>query len=99
MPIDWTRISFTEHMTEAAALIGECQVVLDFSPVERVQYEIKVYETLKGSGDRYFAIGTNPGDSQAYRPIASAETPEDALQACLVAAGVHHRRRVKQAGD
>jgi hypothetical protein len=97
--IDWTRIAFTEHMTEAAALVGECQVVLDFSPAERVQYEIKVYEALKGGGERYFAIGINPDDPQAYRPIAGAATPEEALQACLAAAGVHHRRRVKQAGD
>jgi hypothetical protein len=99
VPIDWTRVAFTEHMTEAAALVGECQVVLDFTPTERVQYEVKVYESLKGADgdDRYFAVGTRPDDPQGFRPVAGGTTPEAALQACLNAAGVHHRRRVKQA--
>lgn len=97
MPIDWSRIRFTEHMSEAAALVGECQVVLDFTPVARAQYEIKVYESLKGAGDeRYFAIGTSREDPQGFRPLGGGATPEVALQACLAAAGVHHRRHVKQ---
>ena len=99
MPIDWSRIVFTEHMTEAAALVAECHVVLDFAPEERVQYEVKVYESLKGGGDEpYFAIGTSLEDPQGFRPIGTAATSEEALQACLNAAGVHHRRRVKQSG-
>jgi hypothetical protein len=99
VPIDWARISFTEHMTEAAALVAECQVVLDFTPAARVQYEVKVYEALKGGGDeRYFAIGTSRDDPEGFRPIGGGATPEVALQACLNAAGVHHRRQVKQAG-
>jgi len=98
VPIDWSRVVFTEHMTEAAALVAECQVVLDFAPGARVQYEIKVYESLKGGGDeRYFATGTSPEDPQGFRPLGSGATAEAALQACLNAAGVHHRRRVKQA--
>ena len=98
MPIDWGRVAFTEHMTEAAALVGECQVVLDFDGAERTQYEIKVYESLKGEGDRYFAIGVNPSDAEAFRPMGGGTTPEEAVQACLSAAGIHHRRRVKQVG-
>jgi hypothetical protein len=96
--VDWRRIVFTDHMTEAARVVGECQVVLDFG-AERVAYELKVYEALKGDGEPFFAIGTNPEDPQGYRPVGSAASAEDALQACLNAAGIHHRRRVKQSGE
>ena len=46
MAIDWRRVTFTEHMTEAAALVAECHVVLDFGSEHRVSYELKVYESL-----------------------------------------------------
>jgi hypothetical protein len=98
MALDWSRITFTEHMTEAAAVVGECQVVLDFTPTERAAYEIKVYEALKGAGaERYFAVGVNREDPGGFRPMGAAATPEEALQSCLGNAGVYHRRRVKQA--
>ncbi len=99
MALDWRRVTFSEHMTEAAALVAECQVVIDFAPVEHAAYEIKVYESLKDApaAERYFAIGTNRDDPQGFRPVATAATPEEALQTCLNNAGVYHRRRVKQA--
>jgi hypothetical protein len=98
--IDWSRLRFTEHMTEAAAVVGECQTVIDFGSAERAAYELKVYRALKGGGaEPYFAIGTNPDDPQGFRPSAGGATPEAALQACLEAAGIYHRRRVKQAGE
>jgi hypothetical protein len=100
MPLDWSRVRFTEHMTEAAAVVAECHVVLDFGPPEQVTYEVKVYEALKGNdGEPYFAVATNAGDPAAFRPVGSGASAEDALQACLLNAGVFHRRRVKQAGD
>jgi len=100
VPIDWRRITLTEHMSEAAALVAECQVVFDFGPVERVQYEIKVYEALKGGGEeRFFALGVNRDDAAGFRPLGSGASAEDALQACLANAGVYHRRRVKQASE
>lgn len=95
--MDWRRVTFTEHMTEAAALIGECMVVLDFG-AERATYDVRVYEALKG-GEGFFALGTNRDDPQGYRPVGQAATAEEAAQACLNAAGVYHRRRVKQAGS
>jgi len=98
-PLDWARVTFTEHMTEAAAVVGECHVVLDFPPDERATYAIKVYEALKGMGtEPYFALGTNADDPGGYRPLGGGSSPEEALQACLASAGVYHRRRVKQAG-
>ena len=52
-----TQVTFTEHMTEAAAVVGECHVVLDFPPDERATYAIKVYAALKGTGtEPYFAV-------------------------------------------
>lgn len=99
MALDWTRVHLTEHMTEAAAVVAECQVVLEFDAIERAHYEVKVYRALKGGGSEpYFALGTNRDDPEGFRPFGSAATPEEALQECLNAAGVHHRRRVKQAG-
>ena len=96
---DWSRIRFTEHMTEAAAAVAECQVVLDFEDGAPIAYEIKVFEGLKGGGPtRYFALGTSR-DGQGFRPAGGGDSPEDALQACLNDAGVHHRRLVKQARD
>jgi hypothetical protein len=100
VPLDWSRIRLTEHMTEAAAVVGECQVVLDFDAAERVCYEVKVYETLKGGGDEpYFALGVSRDAPDGFRPFGAGATPEAALEACLANAGVHHRRRVKQRGE
>jgi hypothetical protein len=100
MSLDWSRVVLTEHITEAAALVAECQVVFDFGPPERATYEIKVYESLKGAvaEERYFAVGTSRTDPEGFRPIGTAASPEEALQSCLNNAGVYHRRRVKQAG-
>jgi hypothetical protein len=97
MAVDWSRVRLTEHMVEAAAVVAECHVVLDFDAGDRTTYEIKVFHDLKGGGaDPYFAVGVNPDDPRGFRPARSGATPEAALQACLEAAGVHQRRRVKQ---
>jgi hypothetical protein len=96
---DWSRVRFTEHMIEAAAVVAECRVVLDFGHGGPVTYDVKVFDELKGGGTtRYFAVGTTtPAD--AYQPVGSGETPEAALEDCLARAGIHLRRRVKQADE
>lgn len=100
MAIDWKRLVLTEHMTEAAAVVGQCRVVLDFGATDRVCYEITVHEALKGAGDDpYFAVGTNRDDPGGFHPLGAAATPEEAVQLCLERAGVHHRRLVKQKGE
>lgn len=100
MTVDWRRVALTEHMTEAAAVVGECHVVFDFGADARVAYEIKIYGALKAGGDEpYFAIGRSALDPDGYRPFGSAATPEAALEACLASAGVHHRRLVKQSRE
>jgi hypothetical protein len=96
--MDWRRVVFTEHMTEAAVVEGACHVVFDFGPHERATYAITVFRVVKGAGAAYFAVGRNRDQPDAFRPFGEAETPEAALQACLESAGVHHRRRERQGG-
>ncbi len=75
--VDWSRITFTEHMTEAAAVVGLCEVVIDFESAERTSYEIRVYQGLKGHGDEpYFAVATNRDDPDAFRPIGTGASAE-----------------------
>jgi hypothetical protein len=95
--MDWERVTFTEHMTEAAALEGTCEVVLTFPPAEPVVYEVGVYRVLKGGGEPYFARGRNRHDPEGFRPLGGGATAAEAVQACLESAGVHHRRRARQA--
>jgi hypothetical protein len=96
-PLDWSRITFTEHMPEAAAVEGQCQVVVDFGEPERACYDIVVMRALKGSDAHpFFALGRNREDAAGFRPVGQGGTAEEALQECLVQAGVYHRRRVKQ---
>jgi hypothetical protein len=95
--LDWTRITFTDHMVEAAVVVAQGQVAFDFEGREQVTYEVKVFRTLKGASSQpFFAVATNLGDPAAFRPIGEGDTPEAALEACLAAAGIYHRRRVKQ---
>ena len=95
--MDWSRVVFTQHMTEAAALEGTCDVVFDFGPDEQATYRIEVFRVLKGSGAPYFATGESRADAGAgFRPFGEGHTPEEALQACLESAGIHHRRHERQ---
>ena len=83
----------------AAAVVAECQVAFDFEGVEQVCYRVQVFRALKGaSAEPYFAVGSNRDDPGAFRPLGAGGSPEEALEACLAAAGIHHRRRVRQ-GD
>lgn len=98
-PFDWSRIRFTEHMTEAAAIVAECQVVFDFGAdaLAPIAYDVQVLRVLKGASSRpFFAVGTDRADPQGFRPLGEGDTAEEALDACLTAAGVHRRRLVKQ---
>ena len=94
--MDWSRVVFTQHMTEAAAVEAACAVVFDFGSGEQATYEIRVCRVLKGSGAPYFATGTSREQPDGFRPFGEGATPEEALQACLESAGIHHRRRERQ---
>jgi len=94
--MDWSRIVFTEHMIEAAAVDSVCQVVFDFGSHEQATYEIRICRVLKGSGAPWFAAGQDRDRPDGFRPFGDGESPEEALQACLESAGIHHRRRERQ---
>jgi hypothetical protein len=97
--VRWDRVTFSTHMVEAAAMVCECQVALDFEGQEQVCYEVKVFRSLKGpSAHPFFAVATNRSDPGAFRPVGEGDSAEAALDACLAEAGIYHRRRVKQAG-
>jgi len=98
--VDWSRVAFTEHMTEVAVVVGECQVVFDFGAGEQVVYGVRVFGALKGAdggAGGYFAVAIDAADGEAFRPVGEGATPEDAVQTCLENAGVHLRRRLRQA--
>jgi hypothetical protein len=97
--MDWTRVVFTEHMVEAAAVEATCHVVFDFGGGERATYEIEVFRVLKGTGAPYFATGRDRDRADSFRPFGEGDSAEEALQACLESAGVHHRRHERQRDD
>lgn len=98
--IDWTRVRFTQHMVEAAVVVAACQVAFDFEGREQVCYDITVSRVLKGGSDTPFiATAVNRADPAGFRPVGEGDGPEAALEACLAAIGIHHRRRVQQSGD
>ena len=67
--MDWSRVTFTQHMTEAAAIVAACQVVLDFGTVEHATYDVQVLRVLKGTGAPFFATGRNREHPDAFRPF------------------------------
>jgi hypothetical protein len=97
--MDWRRVAFTVHMTEAASVEAVCHVVFDFGPDERATYEITVQRVLKGAGAPYFATGLDRDRPASFRPFGEGDSPEEALQACLESAGIHHRRNERQGGE
>lgn len=91
--MDWRRVPLTEHMTEAARVVSEAEVVIEFSEAARGWFRITVFEDLRAGGDdaRYFARAVEKDDA-SIRSLATAATPEDAATACLREAGVSLRR-------
>ena len=91
--MDWRRVPLTEHMTEAARVVSEAEVVVEFSPTARGWFRITVFEDLRATSDaeRYFARAVERDDA-TVQALAGAATPEDAATACLREAGVSLRR-------
>jgi hypothetical protein len=90
--MDWRRVPLTEHMIEAARVVSEAEVVIDFGGAARGWFRITVLEDLRAEGDeRYFARAVERDDAQ-IQALATATTEEDAATACLREAGVSLRR-------
>jgi hypothetical protein len=91
--MDWRCIPLTEHMTEAARVLSEAEIVIEFAPAARGWFRITVFEDLRATDDaeRYFARATEKDDA-TVQALATGATPEDAATACLREAGVSLRR-------
>ena len=91
--MDWRSVPLTEHMTEAARVVSQAEVVIEFAPAVRGWFLVTVFEDLRAGDDteRYFARAVEKDDA-SIRSLAAAATPEDAATLCLREAGVSLRR-------
>lgn len=91
--MDWRKVPLTEHVTEAARVVSEAELVIDFGPSARGWFRITVFEDLRAEteDERYFARAVEKDDA-SVQAVATAPTPEDAATACLREAGVSLRR-------
>ena len=91
--MDWRRVPLTEHMTEAARVVSEAEVVIEFAPAARGWFRVSVFEDLRATDDdaRYFARAVEK-DDPAIQALGAAATPEDAATIALREAGVSLRR-------
>ena len=91
--MDWTRIPESENVVEVAALVGEAEVVLEFSETVRGWFRLSVFEDLRTTDPaaRYFARAVDKEDP-AVQAVVSASTPEECATLCVREAGVSLRR-------
>jgi len=91
--MDWGRVPLTEHMTEAACVVSQAEVVIEFTPAARGWFRVTVFEDLRAEDDaeRYFARAVDK-DDESVQGLGSGATPEDAAAICLREAGVSLRR-------
>jgi hypothetical protein len=91
--MDWRRVPLTEHMTEAARVVSEAEVVIEFTPTARGWFRVTVFEDLRAADDagRYFARAVDKDDA-AIQALGAAATPEEAATVALREAGVSLRR-------
>jgi hypothetical protein len=87
--MDWQKIDLPEAVVEAARIVEEAEIVLDFGDDVRGWMRLSVFEDLRAGG--YFARAQDLEDPRV-KAIVTAETPEAAFQACLREAGVSLRR-------
>lgn len=90
--MNWRDVTLTEHMIEAAEVVGEAEVVIEFSQTVRGWFRVTVFEDLKGDdGERYFARAVEK-DGRQIEALATGATPEAAATFCLREAGISLRR-------
>ena len=91
--MDWHGVLLTEHMVEAARVVGEAEVVIAFTETARGWFRVTVLEDLRATGEveRYFARAQDRDDPLLIA-TAGGSTPEQAATLCLREAGVSLRR-------
>jgi hypothetical protein len=80
-------------MVEAAAIVGEAEIVIEFSERSRGWFRVSVFEDLRaeGAGPRFFARAIEKENPQ-IQALGTGDTPEEAAATCLRGAGVSLRR-------
>lgn len=90
--MNWREVPLPEHVVEAARVVGEAEVVLEFTPEARAWFRITVLEDLRAEGEeRYFARAVGKDDPQ-LQALGTGATPEAAATLCLREAGISLRR-------
>ena len=91
--MNWAEVPLGEHVTEAAVVRAEAEVVVEFGEEARGWFRMTVFEDLKAEAgaDRYFARAVEKGDG-GIEATASGATPEAAATLCLRETGISLRR-------
>lgn len=91
--MDWRRLPLGDSIVEAAQVVGEAEIVIEFGASARGWFRITVLEDLRtsGDGDRFFARAVEH-DDPTIQALAAGTSPEEAAIACLREAGVSLRR-------
>ena len=91
--MDWQQIPLAEAVVEAAAVVGEAEIVLQFTETARGWFRVTVFEDLRATdlALRYYARAVEKEDP-LVQAFVTAGTPEDAATLCLREAGVSLRR-------
>jgi hypothetical protein len=91
--MDWRQIPLADAVVEAASIVGEAEVVLEFAPSARGWFRITVFEDLRASAPeaRFFARAIEKDDALVQAQV-TAGSPEEAATLCLREAGVSLRR-------
>jgi hypothetical protein len=94
--MNWAEVPMTEHVNEAAAVVGEAELVIEFSEDARGWFRVAVFEDLRAESPdaRYFARATEKTDGSApgLEAIATGPTPEAAATFCIRETGITLRR-------
>ena len=92
--MDWTRVPLVTQVAEAARVVSEAEIVLEFEGGVRGWFRITVFEDLKpGDGDRFFARAVEREDP-LLQAMSTAATPEEALLGKTALEGPRRPRRI-----
>lgn len=91
--MNWSEVPMTEHVTEAAAVVGEAELVISFTEDARGWFRVTVFEDLRAESpdDRYFARAVEKADA-GLEALATGPTPETAAALCIRETGITLRR-------
>ena len=91
--MNWSEVPMTEHVTEAAEVVGEAELVIEFTENARGWFRITVFEDLRAEGadNRFFARAVEKAES-GLEALATGPSPEAAAALCIRETGITLRR-------